>query len=406
MTKLEKKKELLKKIEEMNNNGKKTIAIFTDAFFPVIDGVVSVVDNYAKRLKKYFNVVVCAPRHKISHNEREYLVIEMGSIFFNKLGYDYAVPEMDAQFKQIIKKLRIDLVHLHSPFNAGFFAVKLAKKRKIPVVGTFHSLYKQDFLKQTNSMAITKMLLRTIMRVYNNCDEVWTMNTFSGGELVDYGYKGKINYFQNSSNFVLNPDEDGAVELVNEKYGLKGQQNVLLFLGRLVSQKNILFIADCLQVLKQNNVPFKMIYVGKGPDEEELIQKIKTLGLEKDVIFTGLVTDKFEIQGWFSRADLFVFPSVYDTEGVVKIEAALCKTPTIAIAGTGAASGIEDNVSGFLSEENVEVFSQRIMDLLNNKAELARVGLVAKQALYKSWDEIVASVANRYEELIEQKKSK
>ena len=126
MTKLEKKKELLKKIEEMNNNGKKTIAIFTDAFFPVIDGVVSVVDNYAKRLKKYFNVVVCAPRHKISHDEREYLVIEMGSIFFNKLGYDYAVPEMDAQFKQIIKKLRIDLVHLHSPFNAGFFAVKLA----------------------------------------------------------------------------------------------------------------------------------------------------------------------------------------------------------------------------------------------------------------------------------------
>ena len=144
--------DILNKINEFNTNEKKTIAYFIDSYFPIIDGVVAVLDNYAKYMSKFFNVVVCTPKHKKStYVNDDYLVLGANSIHLKKQGYDFGLPILDHEFLNYISMLKIDLVHINAPFSMGLFGVNLARKRNIPSLTTFHSQFKQDFYKNTNS---------------------------------------------------------------------------------------------------------------------------------------------------------------------------------------------------------------------------------------------------------------
>ena len=109
----EKNKKILSIIEEYNNNGKRTIAIFCDAYYPAVDGVIKVFENQAMLLSKNNNVIVCVPKHKnkLYEDDRPYLVLGSGSIPASSVGYDYALPAFDTFFNKAINKARIDVVH-------------------------------------------------------------------------------------------------------------------------------------------------------------------------------------------------------------------------------------------------------------------------------------------------------
>ena len=185
------KQDILKKIEEYNRNGRRTIAIFCDAYYPAVDGVIKAFENQAQILSKSNNVIVCVPMHKNSiENDREYLVIGVKSYYIKSLGYDCGVPNLDRFFNSVIKKARIDIIHFHSPFGLGAYAVKLSKKRKVASIGTFHSLYKINFFRSTKSKFISNVLTYIIMKVFDKSTLVLTMNEFSSKVLRDYGYHG------------------------------------------------------------------------------------------------------------------------------------------------------------------------------------------------------------------------
>jgi len=144
-----------------------------------------------------------------------------------------------------------------------------------------------------------------------------------------------------------------------------------------------------------------MIYIGKGVDGGKLKKRIAENGLTDDVILTGSVTDEVYKSALLGISELFIFPSMYDTDGIVKIEAACVKVPTICIKGTGASSVLTDNVNGFLSELDVDIFSNRIMELIKDREALRRVGERAFKDLYVTWEEIVERIEKVYDEQIE-----
>ena len=127
-----------------------TIGLFTDVFYPMTDGVVMVVDNYAKRLMKYANVIVFAPRYigkEFDDSIFNYKVVRCISLKVPFIDYSLPIPKMDNKFIQELKNYHLDIVHIHSPFTVGEAGITYAKKNNIPVVGTMHSQYKQDFLR-------------------------------------------------------------------------------------------------------------------------------------------------------------------------------------------------------------------------------------------------------------------
>lgn len=394
------------KITEYNQNGKPTIALFCDSFYPSFDGVINVQTNYASRLLKYYNVVVVAPRTRREYIQKDYLCLLCKSIYWELIHYPYALPQWDRTFKQHLKKLRIDLVHIHAPFAMGHYGVKYAKRHHIPVIGTFHTQFKKDFLRYVKIDALTKPLVRYITNCFNKCDEVWTMNRANVAILREYGYKGPTRLMPNGTDLVRTAVHDQLVTTINQKHGLSDQQHVLMFCGRMVKNKNIFLIADVLKTLKDRHFPFHMIYVGDGLDLEKLKKYVAALDLQDQVTFTGKIMDRTLLGAYYLRSDLFLFPSVYDTDGLVKYEAATFGTPSLLIDGSPSAVGTIDQQTAYLTTATKDAIADKIMAIFAHPDTHTAVGTLVHQHLYRHWDHIVAAVADAYQELLSQNKNK
>ena len=166
-----------------------------------------------------------------------------------------------------------------------------------------------------------------------------------------------------------------------------------------------MFIADALKAVKEKapKLKFKMLYVGAGQDEEKLMDKIAECGLENDAILCGKVTNRKELAYYYSRADLFLFPSVYDASSIVQIEAASQGTPAVFLKNTAPAATVTDNVNGFLSDYTVGAYSDKIIEVMTNKELYDKVSKNAYIDLYKTWDQMVNKAYELYQEAIEKK---
>lgn len=382
---------------------KLNIGLFIDTWYPMVDGVIMVVDNYAKRLAKFCNVTVFTvkPTKKIE-KEYPYKVVQCKTTKFVGIDYDLPWPDFDEKFKKEIKKSNLDIVHIHSPFFVGAMGVKYAKKHKIPAVATMHSQFERDFQRAVNFKPIVKGLLKNVMKVFNKCDEYYGVNAKISEIFKDYGAKHLPLVQRNGTDLEPVKNEKEALKIVNEKFSLKEDETVFLFVGRINKLKNVFFIVEALSKLKNKN--FKMLFVGEGQDMEELKEYVNELSLQDNVIFTGKIMDRELIKAIYLRAKLFLFPSKYDASSLVQIEAASQKTPTIFLKGTATSATVTDNINGFMCEDSVEAFADKITEILENKELYNKVSQGCFRDLYVSWDDCVKEMYEKYLEQIENKK--
>lgn len=391
---------------------KLTIGIFNDSFYPMTDGVVLVVDNYAKRLAKYANVIVFVPAYKnmpYDDTKFAYKVVRCASIKVPSLDYSLPLPKLDRKFQKELFKYDLDIVHIHSPFTLGKIALKYAKKKNIPCVATMHSQFKQDFEKATKSKFIAQKLTTQLMKVFNACDSCWAVNR-RVAELYynEYKYKMLPRVMNNATEMEKVPNESIARKKINKLYNLKDSDKVFIFVGRINTLKNIFFIADCLYFLKEKcpRLKFKMLFVGTGQDEEKLKQKIAELNLTKEVIMCGKISDRHLLAEHYARSDLMLFPSIYDASSIVQIEASSQNTPTLFLENSITSATVTDNVNGFIAKNTIEDYVDKIIEILNNKKLYQEVAKNCYRDLYKNWDDQIKKVFFLYQELIKQKKER
>lgn len=389
-----------------------TIGIFSDSFYPMTDGVVMVVDNYARRLAKYANVIVFAPSYfgnKYDDNVFPYKVVRCNSLKVFFLDYSLPTPKLDAKFKKEIAKYKLDIVHIHSPFTLGQAGLSYARKNHVPCVATMHSQYRQDFEKAVKSDILADRLTAKIIKVFNKCDECWAVNS-RVAEIYyhDYKYKCLPRVMNNATEMRPVPDLKASRKRINELYKIKDNEKVFIFVGRINTLKNIFFIVDSLYFLKKKSphLKFKMLFVGTGQDEDKLKEKITELGLTKEVLMCGKITDRNLLADHYARSDLMLFPSIYDASSIVQIEAASQKTPTVFLENTATSATIVDNVNGYLSKNTIEDYTNKIMEILNDKKLYQEVSENCFKDLYKTWDDAVDEAYHLYQELIIKKKER
>ena len=383
------------------------IGFFIDTFFPMIDGVIMVVDNYAKRLSKIADVTVFCPyqKDKTFEDNFSYKVVRCKSVRMPGSDYCCGIPKMDSKFKKAVKNANLDLVHIHSPFGVGKIGVNYAKKHNIPCIATLHSQYKQDFYKATHLKGLTNILLNIAMSTFNKCDICWGVNSeIASLYKNEYRLKAPASVQNNGTELTLFENKSEAEEFVNAKFNILPDEHVLLFVGRIIELKNVFFIADSLEKVKKSGIKFKMLYVGSGPDEHRLKEHVEKLGLTDNVIFCGKITDREEMCKIYRRADIFLFPSLYDASSLVQIEAASQKTVSLFIKGAKTAGTITENVNGFLSENSVDSFADKIIEILSDENLLNTISENAYRDLYLSWDKAVENAYNDYLKIIEEKK--
>ena len=373
------------------------VGLFIDTWYPMVDGVIKVVDNYARRLTNYCDVVVFCPDTGQVEKALPYQVEQCSSLPF--LTNDYSVPlsALDPVFDARLIRSGIDLVHIHSPFTIGMAGLAYAKMNGLPVVATLHSQYRQDFEQNLHFKLSTSIAMDGIMRVFNACDECWAVN---GGikELYqrDYGLTAPCKVRLNATDHVPVMDPDAAAREVNARYGIPADATVFLFVGRINFIKNIDFTVRALARAKELGLSnFRMLFAGKGQDEEKLAALVQELGLTEEVVMCGL-TDKPMLEKLYSRASLFLFPSLYDANSLVQIEAACQGTPTVFLEGARTAATVTPGVNGYVSPATEEAYAHTILDILADKEGYARVCAAAHRDLYLSWDDVVRDVHADY----------
>ena len=386
-----------------------TVGLFVDVFYPMTDGVVLVVDNYAKRLAKFCNVIVFCPRYvNMDYDDSvfPYKVVRCRSLKVPFIDYSLPLPKMDRNFQNKLHEYNLDIVHIHSPFTIGEAGVKYAIKNKIPVIGTMHSQYRQDFKRAVHNDTLADTLTKKLIRVYNKCDECWAVNNEVARIFYeDYGYKKMPRVMNNATEMEPVKDINKAKELINKKYKLKDEK-VFIFVGRINALKNVFFIVDALKIVKETNpdLKFKMFFIGRGQDEENLLKQIKKDNLDKEIKMCGKITNRDLLASFYARSDLFLFPSLYDASSIVQIEAASQKTPVLFIDGAATTSTVTNNVNGFISKNNVNDYAKSIIKIINNTKLLNKVSNNCYRDLYKNWDDSIKEIYNRYKILIKEKK--
>ncbi len=383
-----------------------TIGLFNDSFPPMIDGVGMVVDNYARRLCEYADVYVIVPKYSDYYDDSKlpYKVIRCKSIKVPFLDYSLPIPKFDRKVIKKINNIDFDIIHIHSPFTIGKLGIKIGKNKKIPIIGTMHSQFRQDFYRAVKMKWLTNILTNRIVRVFNKCDQCYAVNS-GMAELYyeDYGVKELPKVLNNATEMKLVKNTKKSRERINTLYDLKDSDKVFLFVGRINKLKNIFFIVDCLKLLnyRKLNFKYKMLFVGDGQDYLELKYYIEKNKMSDYIVLCGGVKDRELLRDYYVRSDLFLFPSLYDASSIVQIEAAAQKVPTIFLKGSKTSSDITNRVNGIIVKNKRE-FSDSIYELMTNNELYNYISENCYKEVYKNWDNVVKEVYKNYLEFIKE----
>ena len=401
------------------------VCLLNDSFPPVIDGVANVVMNYAGIMtdQDMANVIVATPKYPdADYDSYPYPVVPYKSYDTTEIvkGYRAGNP-FNHEAIERLKKFSPDIIHSHCSVSSTIMARILRNETDAPIVFTYHTKFDVDIARAVKAEFLQKESIRALVANISVCDEVWVVSEGAGENLKSLGYEGEYTVVSNGVDFAKGLAEQDRVREVTGSFDLPENLPVYLFVGRLMKYKGLMIIADALSKLSEEGLDYRMVFVGGGADAEEMQNTfihrgitldvvnedgkvITTQGTKKGrVIFTGAIHDRESLRAWNTRADLFLFPSTYDTNGIVVREAAACGLASVLIKDSCAAEGITDGRNGYLIEENGDSMAELLRELGKDPEKMRECGRHAMDEIYISWESAVHDAYLRYEELIEKR---
>ncbi len=416
------------------------ICLLNESFPPVIDGVANVVLNYAKILNgmEGTRVMVGTPRYPgTDYTVYPYPVTAYQSIATGEAASGYrAGNPFDQNAAKTLIDFRPDIIHAHSPASSIFMARVLRYVTEVPIVYTYHTKYDIDIARAVKSELLQKETIKALVQNVSACDEVWAVSRGAGENLRSLGYRGRYRVMTNGVDFPKGKASEEEVREAVRNYDLPPGVPVFLFVGRLMNYKGLPMILDALKMLSETGRDFRMVFVGSGGDKdwlkdkaleydfavdlreenaadnnsgdnEEHRQRIRHFNSETmckgKIIFTGAVRDRNVLRAWNTRADLFLFPSTFDTNGLVVREAAACGLASVLIKDSCAAEGITDGRNGFIIPEKAAAMAALLGEICRHPQKAEDAGDRAMQEIYISWESCVKEAYERYAVILDKK---
>ena len=390
------------------------IGLFNECFPPVMDGVSLTVSNLARCLyQQGKEVAVITPEMPgLDEAQLPYLVLQYRSIPVpGRRPYRYGFPLFDLKFQKQFAAHSYEVFHAHCPFSSGDYALKMAKKMGVPLVATFHSKYRDDFERVIPNKTIVDYLVGKVVKFYESADEVWVPQASVGETLREYGYKGSFEVVDNGTEFAGTPYSPYLQrEAKNELY-VNADEPLLLFVGQHIWEKNVKLIIEALTMIR--DMPFHALFVGDGYVRDEMQALAERQGLtgrqdyrQDRLTFLGSVQSRELMKTIYAAADLFLFPSVYDNAPLVVREAASLHTPSLVTRGSNTAELIRDGFNGFLADNDVNAFANRLRYILERPITMTWAARGAANTLVRPWESIAEEVADRYQHLIDRQQNR
>lgn len=344
------------------------IGIFTDSYRPYTSGVVQSIELFTREyLKKGHKVYVFGPDQPIFKNR---IKSEEGVFRFlsipapNLTDFNIPIP-ISPQMRATMKKIGLDIIHVHTPFVMGRLGARAARRFGIPVIFTYHTLYDQYAHYFPFAEKASRKVIQNISRDFcNKCNMVITPSTPVKNYLDELGVVTPIRVIPTGID--LDEFSNNDENWLHNKYSISKDEKILLFVGRLGKEKNLPFLIKAFKQILQVRPKTRLVIIGGGPLEESLKQFCVKLNIENKVIFTGLLS-RYKIVHCYASADIFTFPSVTETQGLVIGEAKAGGLPVVAVDAFGASDMVIHGEDGFLTDLSINNFKRRILQLLQSE---------------------------------------
>jgi glycosyltransferase involved in cell wall biosynthesis len=343
------------------------IGIFTDTFTPQINGVTSIVQELERVLTRQgHEVFIFAPAY--SHTQRQ------------QNGHIFRFPALTAYFHKESRVVipydrrafaafpELDVVYSHTPVSMGLLALRAARRYGLPHVHTYHTLFTEYLHYLPRLIRPSRRMAERISAAFcNRCDAVTTPSSAMREELLKYGVHKPIYILPFGVD--LEPFERPSRIDVRTVLQLASDEFLLLYTGRLGTEKNLHFLLRAFRVLLDRWTgpqPLRLVLAGDGPHRPLFEAYAQELQLGDRVIFTGFISRE-ELVDYYRAADLFVFASKTETQGLVLMEAMAAGLPAVAVSAMGVRDVVFENETGLLVPEDEAVFSQTALDLLRDQ---------------------------------------
>lgn len=387
---------------------KLNVCLMNDSFPPLIDGVANAVVNYASVISSGLgSATVVTPEHPSAQDDAfGYPVVRYKSMTITeklcgyRAGYPFSASKLEA-----LGNSGFDIIHSHCPFASTLLARTLREKTNIPIVLTYHTKFDIDIHRALPNKLLAESAIKLVVSNIEACDEVWTVSQGAGENLRSLGYEGDYYVMENGVDFPCGCADKEKVDELRAKYGLSDDIPTFLFVGRLLWYKGLRPILDALRILSDKGIDHRMLIVGDGADRAEMEAYVDELSLRDRVIFTGAVYDREELRVFYTAGDLFLFPSLYDTNGIVVREAAACGVGSLLIEGSCAAEGITHGRTGILTKNDASAIAEELIFAASHLDETRQIGQHAMDEVYISWETAVKRAYERYYTVIENVKS-
>ena len=349
------------------------IAMMTNSYKPYIGGVPISIERLSEGLRANgHEAVVFAPNYK--EQETEENVIRYHSVIKGIVN-GFSVPNsFDPGIEKQFKAGKFDVIHVHHPMLIGRTARYLSKKYDVPVCFTYHTRYEQ-YLHYIKAPFLEGVIPNYVNQYINGCDMVFAPTYSTQAYLEEIGSEVKIAVLPtglDTQSFETNTEE--AAEL--RKTLLDGKQHLFCTVARLAKEKNLDFLFRVLAKRKQNHgSDFRFAIVGEGPYQKQLHSLAEELKLQEEIIFVGKVPNE-QVKNYCKAADLFLFSSLSETQGIVLLEAMATATPVLAVKASGVRDIVVNGRNGYMTYLSEIEFESKLDDLLRqDRAHLEKGAL-------------------------------
>jgi glycosyltransferase involved in cell wall biosynthesis len=377
------------------------IAIFSDAYYPQINGVVTSINSIAQNMAdRGHQVIIVAPSYK-NLQEPEYpgiTVIRVTSIsasFYD--DFRWTNPFSYVVYRAL-KDEGVDIIHFMTPVFISLLGIKFARKLKIPLVATFHTfianpLYFEHLFK--GPLKITEEVSWKYLNLYYDCADYVTAPTEEAVKIIRENHcQAPLEAISNGIDFDIF-DNSRSSEF-KKRWGLGDK--VILYVGRVAFEKNLRNLIDSFDLTYQKHPDAQLLIIGDGPQMEEFEKYAASKDSGKQIIFTGAIPhNELVVSGVFKAVSFFATASQTETQGITLLEAQANGLICVGVREGGIINLIEDGKNGYLvTPGNNEEMAEKMVYILDNKTALGSMEKAAKEMvdIHK-----MSRIIDRWEEL-------
>lgn len=356
------------------------IAMMTNSYKPYIGGVSISIERLSEGLRENgHEVVVFAPNYR--EQETEENVVRYHSLIKGIVN-GFSVPNsFDPVIEKQFKAGKFDVIHVHHPMLIGRTARYLSKKYDVPLCFTYHTRFEQ-YLHYIKAPFLECVIPDYVNHYVNGCDLVFAPTYSTQSYLKEIGSDVKITVLPtglDAQSFKTNTEEVSGLRktLLGEK------QHLFCTVARLAKEKNLDFLFRALALRKhKHGSDFRLAVVGEGPYQKQLHKLAEELELRDEIVFVGKVPNE-QIKNYCKAADLFLFSSLSETQGIVLLEAMATATPVLAVKASGVRDIVVDGRNGYMTYMSEIEYENKLDDLLRQDRTYLEKGALETARKYE-----------------------